>query len=165
MYVVGQVLKPQGIKGELKVISISPNPDRFKTLKKIFIKKENLTSYSIESVRISDKFVFLKLFGINNRDDSENLRGCDILIDKSDLIDLLPDEYFIHDLIGCQVVTEEGLNLGDICEVSQYSGNDVYVVKNDVGKELLLPATKEVIKQVDIKNKKIFIHLLKGLLD
>jgi 16S rRNA processing protein RimM len=165
MYAVGKVLKPQGIKGEIKVKSISPNPERFKTLKKIFIEKENLETYSIESVRISNKFVFLKLLGINNREDSEPLRGCDILIEKSDLIDLLPDEYFIHDLIGCQVKTDSGLILGKLIEVSQYNDNDVYVVKNDVGKELLIPATKEVIKQVDINNKLIFIHLLEGLLD
>jgi len=165
MYVVGQVLKPQGIKGEIKVKSISPNPERFKTLKKVFIEKETLKTYLIESVRISDKFVFLKLFGINNREESETLRGCDILINKSDLVNLLPNEHFVHDLIGCQVITEDGMILGELIDVSQYNSNDVYVVKNDAGKEILIPATKEVIKQVDIKNKQIEVHLLEGLLD
>jgi 16S rRNA processing protein RimM len=165
MFIVGQVLKPQGIKGEIKVKSISPNPERFKTLKKIYIQKEDLIPYSIEAVRISNKFVFLKIFGINNRDDTENLRGCDILIDDSDLIDLLPGDYFIHDLVGCQVVTEDGLKLGELKDVSQYSSNDVYVVKNEAGKEILLPATKEVIKQVNIDQKKITVHLLEGLLE
>ena len=165
MYVVGQVLKPQGIKGEIKVKSVSPDPKRFKTLKKIYIQKENLETYSIESVRISNKFVFLKLSEINNREDTEKLRGCDILIEESDLINLLPGEYFIHDLIGCQVITEEGLKLGELIDVSQYSSNDVYVVKNEAGKELLIPATKEVIKQVDIVQKKIIVNLLEGLLD
>lgn len=165
MYVVGKVLKPQGIKGEIKIKSVSPNPQRFKTLKKVFIKKETLKTYSIESVRVSDKFVFLKLLGINNREESEILRGCDILIDKSELIDLVANEYFVHDLIGCRVVTEDGLILGELIDVAQYSSNDVYVVKNDVGKEILIPAAKEVIKQVDITNKQIKVHLLEGLLD
>ncbi|MCK5033028.1 MAG: 16S rRNA processing protein RimM [Calditrichia bacterium] len=165
MYVVGKVLKPQGIRGEIKVKSVSPNPQRFKTLKKVFIEKETLKTYSIESVRVSDKFVFLKLLGINNREESEILRGCDILIDKSELIDLVTDEYFVHDLIGCKVITEDGLILGELIDVAQYSSNDVYVVKNDVGKEILIPAAKEVIKQVDIKNKQIKVHLLEGLLD
>ena len=165
MFIVGQVLKPQGIKGEIKVKSISSNPERFKTLKKIYIQKENLLTYSIEKVRISNKFVFLKLLGINNREDTETLRGCDILIDKSELIDLLPGDYFIHDLIGCQVVTEDGLKLGKLIDVSQYSSNDVYVVKNEVGEEILLPATKEVIKQVDVEQKRIIVHLLEGLID
>ena len=165
MYVVGKVLKPQGIKGEIKVESISPNPQRFKTLEKVFIEKETLKTYSIESVRISDKFVFLKLIGIDNRQESESLRGSDVLIDKSELIDLAEDEYFVHDLIGCKVVTDEGLMLGNLIDVSQYGGNDIYVVKNDAGKEILIPATKEVIKQVDIQNNEIEVHLLEGLLD
>ena len=165
MYVVGQVLKPQGIKGEIKVNSISPNPERFKSLKKIYIQKENLDTYSIESVRISNKFVFLKLLGINNREDTETLRGCDILIDESDLIKLSPGEYFVHEVIGCQVVSEDGLKLGEVIDISQYSSNDVYVVKNESGKELLIPATIEVIKQVDIEQKRIVVHLLEGLLD
>ena len=165
MYVVGMVLKPQGIKGEIKVKSISSNPERFKTLKKIYIQKEKLKAYSIESVRTSNKFVFLKLSEINNREDTEILRGCDILIDEADLIELLPDEYFIHDLIGCQVISEEGLKLGELIDVSQYSSNDVYVVKNEAGEEVLIPATKEVIKQVDIIQKKIIVNLLEGLLD
>ena len=165
MYVVGQVLKPQGIKGEIKVKSVSPDPKRFKTLKKIYIQKENLETYSIESVRISNKFVFLKLSEINNREDTEKLRGCDILIEESDLINLLPGEYFIHDLIGCQVVTEEGLKVGELIDVSQYSSNDVYVVKNEAGEEVLIPAIKEVIRQVDIVQKKIIVNLLEGLID
>lgn len=165
MYVVGQVLKPQGIKGEIKVKSISSTPERFKKLKKIYIQKENLLTYLIESARISNKFVFLKLLGINNREDSELLRGCDILIDKSDLINLFPDEYFVHDLIGCQVITEDGLKLGELIDVSQYSSNDVYVVKNEAGEEILLPATKEVIKQVNTDQKEIIVYLLEGLLD
>lgn len=165
MYVVGQVLKPQGIKGEIKVKYISPDPKRFKTLKKIFVKKEKLESYLIESVRISDKFVFLKLFGINNREDSESLRGCDLLIEKENLVKLLPNEYFVHDLIGCQIVTEDEIILGEVIDISQISSNDIYVVKDGKGNELLIPAIREVIKQVDIANKRIVIHLLEGLLD
>ena len=116
-------------------------------------------------VRFSNKFVFLKLLGINNREDTETLRGCDILIDESDLIKLSPGEYFVHEVIGCQVVSEDGLKLGEVIDISQYSSNDVYVVKNEAGKEVLIPATIEVIKQVDIEQKRIVVHLLEGLLD
>lgn len=164
-YVVGQVLKPQGIKGEVKVLSVSPNPERFKTLKQVFFEKDIIQTYSIETVRISDKFVFLKLKGIDNRDDCEKLRGCDVLIDAKDLIDLKPGEHFVHDLIGCQVVTDAGVLLGKLVEISQFTSNDVYVVKNEAGNEILLPATKEVIKQVEVENKRIIVHLLEGLID
>jgi 16S rRNA processing protein RimM len=165
MYVVGQVLKPQGIKGEIKVKSISPESDRFKNLKKIYIQKENLESYSIASVRISNKFVFLKLLGISNREEAESLRGYDILIDKSDLIELLPDEYFVHDLIDCTVFSEEGFELGKIVEISQLRSNDIYIVKNKIGNEILIPAVKNVIKQVDLEKKIITVHLLEGMID
>lgn len=165
MYVVGIVLKPQGIKGELRIKSVSPNPERFKTLKKIFIKKETIQTYSIQSVRISERFVFLKLAEINSRDEAEYFRGCEILIEESDLLELNDHEYFFHDLIGCGVYSEDGLYLGELILISQGGSNDIYTIKNESGKEILIPAISEVIKQVDLDKKEIKIHLLEGLID
>lgn len=165
MYVIGIVLKPQGLKGEIKVKSISPYPERFKLLNKIFVKKEKIQAYSIQSVRVSDKFVFLKFNEINNREQAEDLRDCEILIEKSDLLELKDQEYYIHDLIGCQVCTNDGQDIGELVQVSQFSSNDVYVVKNNQGKEILIPAISEVIRQIDLEKKIITIQLLEGLLD
>ncbi len=165
MYVIGIILKPQGLKGEIKVRSISPYPERFKLLNKIFIKKESIQTYTVQSVRVSGRFVFLKFDEINNRDQAENLRDCEILVEKSDLLELKDQEYFIHDLIGCRVYSEDGQEIGDLIEVSQFSSNDIYVVKNNQGKEILIPAISEVIRQIDLKTRTITIHLLEGLVD
>ena len=134
-------------------------------MNKIFVKKENIQTYSVQSVRVSDRFVFLKFDEINNREQAENLRDCEILIEKSDLLELKDQEYFIHDLIGCQVCTNDEQEIGKLVQISQFSSNDVYVVKDKQGKEILIPAISEVIRQIDLKKKIITIQLLEGLLD
>jgi 16S rRNA processing protein RimM len=165
MYIVGYVLKPHGIRGEIKINPVSPRPDRFKYLKKIYIRKETVRSYSIQHLRISNNFVFLKLHQINSRTEAEELRNCEILIDEKQLIELETDEYFIHDLIDCTVQTEDGRYLGTLTDIWQNSSNDVYVVTDKRGRELLLPAIKDVIKSIEIENKKIVVHILDGLFD
>ncbi len=166
MYIIGYILKPQGIKGEVKIDPVSPYPDRFKQLKKVFIQINDIKrSYSIEKVRITDRFIFIKFFGVNSPDDAELLRNAEVLIEAKDLIQPFPGEFFIHDLIGCRVITEDGEFIGTLADVYQISSNDVYVVKGETGKEFLIPAIKEVVKRVNIENKQIIIHLLEGLLE
>ena len=165
MYIIGYVIKPHGIKGELKVKSVSPFPERFKDLEKIYIKQEALNTYSIERVRIANKYIYLKLVEVISRNEAELLRECEILVEKKDLISLSADEYFIHDLVGCDIVAENGEELGKLIDVMQMTSNDVYVIRSQEGKEILLPAIKDVIKNIDIKTRKIKIHLINGLRD
>jgi 16S rRNA processing protein RimM len=165
MYLIGYVLKPHGIKGEVKVECVSPNPDRYKLLKKVFLRKNSTQTYSIDYVRISDRFVFLKFKEINSRDEAENLRNSEVLITRDEVVELKSNEFFIHDLIGCKVVTEQNDYLGDVLDVVQMSSNDVYIIKNKIGKEYLIPAIKDIIKHVDIKKKEIMVHLIDGLID
>jgi 16S rRNA processing protein RimM len=165
VYIIGYVVKPQGIRGEIKVKSVSPYPERFKEIDKVFLKRDSLYTYSIEQVRIEKQYVYLKFAEINNRDEAELLRNCDILVDKKDLIALAPGEYFIHDLIGCDVTTEDGRNLGEVVNVIQMDANDIYVIQDGEGKEILLPAIKDVIKDIKIEKKMIIIHLIAGLIE
>lgn len=165
MYVVGYVLKPHGIKGEVKINPVSPRLERFKYLKKIYLKKDSVKTHSIQHVRIAGGILYLKFCGINSRSEAEDLRGSEILIDKDQLIDLEKDEYFVHDLIGCVVETEGGQVLGVVTDVWQNSSNDIYVVRDQAGKEILLPAIKEVLKSVKIESKKIIVHIMDGLID
>jgi 16S rRNA processing protein RimM len=165
MYIIGYVLKPHGIKGEVKINPVSPRLERFKYLKNIYIDRDSKRTYSIEHLRISGGFIYLKLHQIGSRDEAEDLRGSELLIDESQLIELEDDEYFIHDLIGCVVEDETGKILGSVTDVWQNSSNDIYVVKSKTGKELLLPAIKNVLKSIEIENKKIIVHLLEGLID
>ncbi|MCK4754060.1 MAG: 16S rRNA processing protein RimM [Calditrichia bacterium] len=166
MYLIGYILKPQGLKGELKVESVTPYLERFNRLDRVFLQlKEKKQTYSIENVRISDRFVYLKFTEINSRDDAELLRTAEVLIEEKDLIQPAQDEYFIHDLIGCQVISENNDVIGVLSDVVQMSSNDVYVLKNGEGIEILIPATKEIVKRVNVGQKQIIIHVLEGLLE
>ena len=163
MYLIGNILKPQGLKGEVKVKPVSPYPERFKKIEKVFIKRESFYIYSIERVRIADKYVFLKFAEINSREEAESIRNCGIFIDKQDLIELKPGEYFIYDLIDCDVVTENGENLGKVTDVIQMDSNDVYVIRSKNSREILLPAIKDIIRDININKKLIIIHLIAGI--
>lgn len=166
MYLIGYILKPQGLKGEVKVESVTPYLERFNRLDRVFLQlKEKKQAYSIENVRVSDRFVYIKFTEINSRDDAELLRNTEVLIEEKDLIQPAQDEYFVHDLIGCQVISENNDVIGVLSDVVQMSSNDVYVVKNGEGIEILIPATKEVVKRVNVGQKQIIIHVLEGLLD
>ena len=166
MYLIGYILKPQGLKGEVKVESVTPYLERFNRLDRVFLQlKEKKQTYSIENVRILDRFVYLKFTEINSRDDAELLRTAEVLIEEKDLIQPAQDEYFIHDLIGCQVISENNDVIGVLSDVVQMSSNDVYVLKNGEGIEILIPATKEIVKRVNVGQKQIIIHVLEGLLE
>lgn len=164
MYIIGYVVKPHGIRGEVKVQPISPDPNRFYQLKKVFLRMDVIQAYSIQKTRVSNRFVFLKLSGVDSRNEAEILRDCEILIEKEDLIDLPSDGYFIHDLIGCEMITIGGKTVGNVVDILQMASNDVYVVNDDSGKEILVPAIKDVIKEIDIKRKKIRVHLFEGII-
>jgi 16S rRNA processing protein RimM len=165
MYVIGYVVKPQGIKGELKINPISPYPERFEYLSEVYIRKDSIQIYSIEHARITDRFVFLKFHQINSRTEAEEFRGCELLVEKDALIALETDEYFVHDLIGCDVKTEEGKTIGQIHDIWQNAGNDIYIINDSQGREILLPAVKDILKNIDIKNRIVTIHLIDGLID
>jgi len=165
MYLIGNVLRPLGIKGEVKIEPISSRLERFKLLKKVFLRKNSIQTYTIETVRLAGKSVFIKFKDVNTRTAAESLRGAEILVDQNDVIGLEKDEYFIHDLIACHVYSEQGTYLGEIVDVLQLSSNDVYVIKTQTGRELLIPAIKDVVKRVELESKKIIIHLLEGLMD
>jgi len=151
MYLIGYVLKPHGIKGEVKVECISPYPERYKLLNKVYLHNKSTQTYSIDNVRISNRFVFLKFQEINSRDEAECIRNSEILIARDDLVKLNSNEFFIHDLVGCKVITDQNEYLGDVLNVVQMSSNDIYIVKDRRGKEYLIPAIRDIIKHIDIK--------------
>ena len=107
--------------------------------------------------------VFLKLKGIENPEDAEKLRNSYLEIDREDAIPLEEGTYFIADLIGLDVYTDEGVLLGKVDDIYNTGSNDIYVVKNELGKQVLLPGIKDVIKEVKLDDK-IIVHLLPGLI-
>ena len=161
---LGQIVNTYGIKGFLKIVPYTDNIKRFENLKTIYIQEKNkLQEFIIEEVKYSKNIVLLKLKGIDDVNTAEKYKNCYIKIDRKDAVKLPEDTYFIIDLIGIDVITDKNELLGQIVDVFPTGSNDVYVVKNDIGKQILLPAIAEVIKNVDINNKKMVVHMLEGL--
>ena len=163
---VGVISSAHGVRGEAKIFPTTDNIKRFSKLKKVIIdnKKEKI-EYEIESVKYFKQFAILKFKGIDNRDDIEKLKGMDLLVTRDNAVKLAPNENFICDLVGCKVITDESVEIGTVTDVLITGANDVYVIENNDGKEILLPVIKDCVKDVDVDNKRINVHLLPGLLD
>lgn len=161
---VGQIVNTYGIKGFVKVNPLVDNNNQFKSFKTLYIqKKNNVQELQVEEVKFSKNLVLLKFKGIETIEQAEELRNIYIQAKRSD-IRLEKGAYFIVDLIGLEVYTEEGELLGILKEVLQPGANDVYIVENEAKKEILLPAIPDVVKKVDIEGKKMIVRLLKGLI-
>lgn len=162
---IGQIVNTYGIKGFLKVVPYTDDITRFEDLKSIYVETKNsLKTFIIEEVKYSKNLVLLKLKGIDDINTAEIYKNCYLKIDRKDAVELPEDSYFIIDLIGITVYTDNNKELGNIVDVYSTGANDIYVVKNELGKQVLIPAIGEVIKNVDIKNKKMIVHLIEGLI-
>jgi len=163
---IGQIVNTNGIKGVVKVNPFTDDITRFEDLKSIYIEFENeLVEVYIEKVSYIKKQVLLKLKNIDTIEEAEKYRDKYIKINRKDSIKLQKDMYFIADLMGLEVYTIENVFLGKIVDVFQTGkSNDVYAIKDNSGKQILLPAISKVVKQVDLENKKVIVNLLKGLI-
>lgn len=163
---VGVVTTTHGVRGEVKVFPTTDDMHRFESLKNVILDlgKEQ-RSLEIEQVKFFKNMVILKFKGLDNMNDVEAFRQKDLLITREQAVELGPDENFIADLIGLSVVTDEGTILGTLEDVLQTGANDVYCVKTGEGKEILLPAIKECVLNVDLDKQEILVHILEGLLD
>lgn len=161
---IGQIVNTSGLKGILKIKPFTDDIKKFSNLKTIYIKtKSGLTEFKIEQVRYVKNMVMLKLAGIDTVEEAEKYRNLYIKILRDQGEELEEGSYYVVDILGCKVNTDANQELGKIVDVFQTGSNDVYVVKDEQGKQILLPAIKQVIKNVDIKNKIITVHLLEGL--
>ncbi|MCI8661231.1 MAG: ribosome maturation factor RimM [Lachnospiraceae bacterium] len=162
---VGVISSTHGVRGEVKVYPTTDDPNRFKKLKTLMldIKPEPIT-LNIESVKFFKNMVILKFKEFNNINEIEKYKGRDLLIHRDQAVKLGPNENFIADLIGLQVVTDEGEDFGILKDVLKTGANDVYVIQGK-NKEYLFPAIKQCIKQVDINAGTVTVHIMDGLLD
>ena len=160
----GVISSTHGVRGEVKVFPTTDDVKRFKKLKKVILDtgKEQLP-LEIEGVKFFKQFVILKFRGIDNINDIEKYKGKSLLVDREHAVKLKKDEYFIADMIGMDVFTEEGELFGALKDVMETGANDVYIIEMTDGKEVLVPAIKQCILDVDIENRKMVIHLLEGL--
>ena len=161
---VGQIVNTFGIKGEVKVTPFTDDISRFDDLEKVYVKtRKDEKLYKVENVRYHKNMVLLKLEGIENPEQAELLKNAYLEIDREDAIPLKEGQYFIVDLIGLDVYTDEGKLLGKVDDIYNAGANDIYVIKDELGKQVLLPGIKEVIKEVKLDDR-IIVHLIPGLM-
>lgn len=162
---IGQIVNTFGIKGTFKVNAFTDDPLEFEKLKTILIEKnKRLLEFEIEEAKLHKNQVLLKLKGINDINEAEKYKGCYIKLPREKAKKLPENTYFIADLIGIEVFTDNGELLGKVDDIYNSGSADIYVIKNELGKQILLPGIKEVIKEIDVDNEKIIVHLIDGLI-
>lgn len=164
MLQVGVITQTHGVHGEVKVFPTTDDAERFKELKQVILDtgKETL-SLEIQAVKFFKQYVILKFKGIDSINDIERYKRCPLLVTRDEAVELEEDEYFIADMIGLTVATEDGGVLGTLKDVIRTGANDVYVIQSDRYGEVLLPAIKDCILDVDIQGGRMKVHLLDGL--
>ncbi len=161
---IGQIVNTRGLRGEVKVNSFSEDPQRFEKVKSIYVKSDkDYKEYEIERVTYVKNQVVLKLKGINKIEYAEALRNSYIYVKREELEELPEGTYYIADLIGLDVYEENGNLLGKVDDIFSTKSNDVYVVRTELGELKYLPSIPEVLKDIDLPNKKIIVNLIKGL--
>ncbi len=161
----GVINKTHGLRGEVKVYTTSDDPYRFETLEWVILRGRGIDRKTeIEHVRYVGDRTVLKLSGIDSVEEAAKIVNCELMIPREEAFELMEDEYYVGDLIGCKVYLENGTLFGTLTDVMQTGANDVYEVKTEDGKEVLLPAIHECILSVSPEEEKIVIHLMKGLL-
>ena len=162
---VGVITQTHGIRGEVKVFPTTDDPTRFQDLKHVLLDtgKETLP-LEIENVKFFKQFVILKFKGYDNINDVERYKRCPLLVERSEAVPLEEDEYYITDMIGIQVTTDEGEDFGVLKDVLTTGANDVYMIDHPSAGEVLVPAIKECILEVDIPGRRMKLHVMDGLL-
>lgn len=163
---VGVIANTHGIRGEVKVYPTTDDINRFKKLKKCILDTgKEYIDLNVESVKFFKNMVILKFKEYNNINDIGCYKGKDILVSRDNAVKLEKGEYYIADILGAKVILEDGSEFGVLEDVMQTGANDVYVVKTLDNKEVLLPKIDECVKKLDIENKIVTVHIMKGLLD
>lgn len=161
---VGVISSTHGIRGEVKVFPTTDDVQRFKKLKEVILDtgKEQI-SMEIEGVKFFKQFAILKFKGIDNINDVEKYKGKSLLVNREHAVTLKKDEYFIADLIGMTVSTDEG-EFGTLKDVLETGANEVYVVESKEHGEVLIPAIKQCILEINVDQQTMKVHLLEGLI-
>ncbi len=156
--VVGEILRPQGILGELKVKTLTATPTRFSKLRVLYIDER---PYRVLGLRLDRDYAFVRLQGIEDRNAAESMRGKFLCIDRVNAVSLDEDEFFIADLIGCRLQTQNGAVLGSITQVLQHGAADVICACDEKGKEFRFPFLKRLLCGVDVEHKTVTVFVEK----
>ena len=165
---VGKIVNTHGIRGEVRVISKTDFPEqRYKVGNVLYLfmpGSKQPIELTVKTHRTHKNFNLLTFEGFENINEVEKFRDGILKVPESQLSELDEDEFYYHEVIGCHVVTTEGLELGKVTEILSPGANDVWVIKSSKGKEILIPYIEDVVKKVDVKEKVILIEPMEGLL-
>ncbi|MDR2168259.1 MAG: ribosome maturation factor RimM [Clostridiales bacterium] len=163
---VGKIVNTVGVKGEIKVFPTTDDMRRFDLLDEITIEWPDgrRETRPVEKVRYHRNLVMLRLNGVNDAEAAAKFKGSTIVVSREQALPLGEGEFYVPDLIGMAVISDEGRELGVLSDVLMTGANDVYVVKQPGVKEILIPAIEQCILNVDLENKTMTVHLLEGLL-
>ncbi len=161
--VIGQITKPHGVRGEVRVMPYTDLPERFTWLETVYVGEKNPRPVAVEAARLHKNMVLLKLAGFDDRNGAETLRGEWLQLPEEEAIPLEEGEYYLYQLVGLRVFTDTGEALGTLVELIETRANNVFLVRGPRG-EVLLPDTAEVVQEIDFDNGRIVVHLIPGLL-
>ena len=163
---VGVITTTHGVRGEVKVFPTTDDPARFKKLKNVVLDTgKELVDLEVAGVKFFKNMVIVKFKGIDNINDVEKYRKKSLYVTRENAVKLKKNEYFIADLIGVKVLDEQEQELGTLEDVIETGANDVYQIRLKDGRQLLLPAIKECVLDVDVEAGRMKIHILDGLLE
>jgi 16S rRNA processing protein RimM len=162
---IGEIVRSHGLRGTVKVRAVAES-EQFSRLQKAQLQRgaQKLGEYVIERVQIGKEGLFIKFYGVTDRDQAEQLRGAQMMIGLEDCLPAAPGQFYQFEIVGLTVFTTSGQPVGEIVEVVRYPANDVWVVRNGE-EEKLIPAVDAVVQKVDMPNRRVIINPLPGLLD
>ena len=161
---IGLIKKTHGLKGELKVLPLTDEPSRYKSIKDIFIEKNGLfNKYTIKSVRETHSDIIIKLFSIESIETAESLKNCYIYIDRADGLLLNDWEYYSEDIVGCEIFYNN-ISMGIVIDLVNFGANDNLVIEYS-NREVFFPFSRFYIDKVDLESKKVYINQIEGFFD
>lgn len=161
---IGQIINIHGFRGEVKIYPLTDNMKRFKKLKEVYLEQgDQNIKLGVESVKFLSNAVVMKLEGIDTEEAANKLRNLYVKVNRMAAVKLPKNSFFICDLIGAEVFNEKDEFLGNLKDVLQTGSNDVYVVEGKE-KDILIPALKEIFKEINIEDRKIIVELPEGLI-
>ncbi len=161
---IGKLTSIHGIKGEIKMYPYTDDIENLSNIKCLYFDKKLTEKYVIQRCRIQNNMLIIKFKGIDDRETAAKFKDTDVYISRDSLNKLEDNTYYIADLIGIEVVDENEKHIGKLNYVQNIGANDVYEIITDDGKKIYLPAIHQVIKKVDIVNKKMYVEIMKGLI-
>jgi 16S rRNA processing protein RimM len=161
--VIGRVLGPVGIGGDVRVQVVTDFPERFRRVRLVHL-GDNLRPYRVQAARVESGGTVLHLAGVDDAAAAQALAGQDVQVPIDEAVELEPDQFFWHEIVGLEVWSEEAEDLGQIVEVIRTGSNDVYVVRKGA-REILVPAIEDVVREVDLDRRRMTVRLLPGMAD